>query len=108
MIRITSKQDGFRRCGTAHPKEATEYADDRFTPGELEILSNEPMLVVDLSQYGGPGTGKVAKPLKAAELIDLIGKAETVEAVDELLGDDTRTTVLAAAIFRKAELQPTE
>lgn len=48
MIRISSKQEGFRRCGVAHPKEATEHQDDAFTPEQLKQLQAEPMLVVEL------------------------------------------------------------
>lgn len=46
MIIITSKQDGFRRCGIAHPATPVEYPDDRFTEEELAELSSEPKLVV--------------------------------------------------------------
>jgi len=46
MIRITSKKENFRRCGVAHPKAATEYADDKFSKKELAVLNAEPMLVV--------------------------------------------------------------
>ncbi|MFW5490427.1 MAG: HI1506-related protein [Desulfovibrio sp.] len=45
-IRITSKRDGFRRCGVAHTEKPTDYPDDRFTAGELAVLKAEPMLVV--------------------------------------------------------------
>lgn len=48
MIRITSKRDGFRRCGVEHPAQPTAHPDDRFTPGELERLKAEPMLVVEV------------------------------------------------------------
>lgn len=47
MIRIRSKQHGFRRAGTAHPAEPTEWPDDHFTKAELEALKAEPMLVVE-------------------------------------------------------------
>jgi len=47
MIRITSKRDGFRRCGVAHPAAPTEYPDDRWSDEELAILEAEPMLVVE-------------------------------------------------------------
>jgi len=47
MIRITSKQAGFRRSGVAHPAEPTDYPDDRFTAKELNDLKAEPMLVVE-------------------------------------------------------------
>lgn len=60
MIIITSKKDGFRRCGVAHLAEPTEYANDRFSKEELAVLRAEPMLtVVD-------GKEKPAKPEKKA------------------------------------------
>jgi len=45
---ITSKKEGFRRCGIAHSTKATVYPDDRFTEGELKALRAEPMLTVDI------------------------------------------------------------
>ncbi len=50
MIRITCKKDEFRRCGVNHTKTTTEYLDDRFTAEELELLKNEPMLVVEVHE----------------------------------------------------------
>lgn len=47
MIKITSKKEGFRRCGVAHTKKPTEYHDERFSEKELEILDGEPMLSVE-------------------------------------------------------------
>ena len=53
-IRITSKRDGFRRCGIAHT--GTEvYPDDRFTPAELAALQAESLLVVDILREPAPG-----------------------------------------------------
>lgn len=46
MIRITSKKDGFYRCGVSHPAKPTDYPDDRFAEAELKALKNEPMLEV--------------------------------------------------------------
>lgn len=48
MIRITSKQAGFRRCGVAHPAAPTDHADDAFTPAQLKQLQAEPMLLVEI------------------------------------------------------------
>lgn len=72
MIRIISKQDGFRRCGIAHPAAVTDYPDDRFSDDELAILKNEPMLIVQVlpdMETGGPdgsapvpGSKSKAKP----------------------------------------------
>ena len=46
MIRITSKQSGFRRCGVAHPAQPTDHPTDHFSKKEIEILKAEPMLMV--------------------------------------------------------------
>ncbi|MGD8388946.1 MAG: HI1506-related protein [Desulfobacteraceae bacterium] len=46
MIRITSKQDGFRRAGMAHPSAGRDYPDDFFNKAQMERLRNEPMLIV--------------------------------------------------------------
>lgn len=43
-------------------------------------------------------------PRKAADVIADIANAETAEAVDALVGDDKRVTVLQAATDKKAEL----
>lgn len=48
MITIKSKQNLFRRCGIAHPKDSTSYPDGRFTKQELAILQAEPMLTVEV------------------------------------------------------------
>ncbi len=47
MIRIKSKQAGFRRCGIVHPAQWFEYPDDRFSDAEIKILEAEPMLLVE-------------------------------------------------------------
>jgi hypothetical protein len=67
MISITSKKEGFRRCGIAHSTKATVYPDDRFTEDEFEALSAEPMLTVDIvdeEETPAPET-KTAEPKKA-------------------------------------------
>lgn len=50
MIEITSKRDGFRRCGLVHGTRKTVYPDDRFTEDELNVLNAEPMLTIALVQ----------------------------------------------------------
>lgn len=45
-IVITSKRDGFRRCGIAHPGKPTYYPDDFFTDEQLEALGKEPQLIL--------------------------------------------------------------
>lgn len=61
MITITSKIDGFRRAGVAHPDEATEYPNDAFTKQQLAQLQAEPMLVVVESPEPDAGKGKKEK-----------------------------------------------
>jgi hypothetical protein len=45
---ITSRKDGFRRAGLAHPAQAVTHPDGRFTPGQIEALRAERMLVVQV------------------------------------------------------------
>lgn len=68
MIRITSKQAGFRRANIAHPAEPTDHADDAFTAAQLKQLLSEPMLVVEQidGAPGDPGQGGAAKAKAAA------------------------------------------
>lgn len=47
MIRITSKKEGFRRCGIEHSTEPKLYANNQFNKTKLEILKDEPMLVIE-------------------------------------------------------------
>ena len=47
MIRITSKKDGFRRCGVVHSATPMIYPDDHFKKKDLKILQEEPMLFVE-------------------------------------------------------------
>ncbi|WP_085211635.1 HI1506-related protein [Methylomagnum ishizawai] len=59
-IRITSKRDGFRRCGVAHPATPTEYPADRFTNEQIARLRAEPMLFVEIipDEAGTPAKHK--------------------------------------------------
>ncbi|WP_339524244.1 HI1506-related protein [Pseudomonas sp. EL_65y_Pfl2_R96] len=45
-IVITSKHDGFRRCGIAHPSTASRYPDDFFSEAQLRALAKEPQLIL--------------------------------------------------------------
>lgn len=45
-IVITSKHDGFRRCGIAHSSSASRYPDDFFSETQLRALSKEPQLIL--------------------------------------------------------------
>lgn len=60
-IIITSKQEGFRRCGLDHSTRATEYGDDRFTQAQLAQLRAEPMLLVVVKSAPAIKTERKAK-----------------------------------------------
>ena len=55
MIVITSKREGFRRCGVAHAAGPVAWPDDRWTEAELDALMAEPMLTVDYVEAPAPG-----------------------------------------------------
>lgn len=61
MVRITSKLDGFRRAGVAHPATPTEYQDDAFSEEQLAALKAEPMLTVELVSEAPKGTKAAGK-----------------------------------------------
>lgn len=46
-LRITSKQEGFRRAGIAHSTQATVHPIDKFSKDQVATLKADPMLVVE-------------------------------------------------------------
>jgi len=49
MIRIVCKRtEGFYRGGRKHPAGLTEYPDGTFTPEQLVLIQNEPVLQVEI------------------------------------------------------------
>ncbi|GJL37206.1 hypothetical protein TUM17576_40260 [Enterobacter hormaechei] len=69
-ITITSKRDGFRRCGVAHRDVPVTWPDGQFTAAEIAILKSEPQLVV---HEGGIVRDDVQSDLQLARsrIIDL-------------------------------------
>ncbi|MBL8575128.1 MAG: hypothetical protein JNM13_15745 [Hyphomicrobiaceae bacterium] len=47
-VRITTRRDGFRRCGVAHAAAPVDYPAGAWSPAELDTLRSEPELVVEL------------------------------------------------------------
>lgn len=108
MIKITSKQDGFRRCGVAHPSGPTEYPAGTFTQAQLAALQAEPMLVVEIVEEPGGGQGGEQKTLNVAQTVELVTAATTIEELNKLAEGETRKGVLDAISKRRAELAPAE
>ncbi|EEM8928246.1 hypothetical protein GL409_25240 [Salmonella enterica] len=78
MIFITSKREGFARCGVRFSETTTSYPDDRFTPEQLADLEAEPMLIV--SREGtGMTAGQAAEQI--SRLKDALDTAEHEVAV---------------------------
>ena len=97
-ICITSKKDGFRRCGVDHPSARTEYPDGKFTPDQIRALQAEPMLVVELIPAG--------KTLNAVDTIALVLAATSIEGLDQLANGESRKGVLDAIAKRRIDLSP--
>jgi hypothetical protein len=65
MIRITSKREGFRRCGVAHSATPTDWPADRWSPEQRARLQAEPMLiVVESPADASEATTETAAPVK--------------------------------------------
>jgi hypothetical protein len=74
MLIITSKKDGFRRCGIAHPARPTGYPDTAFSGVERALLRAEPMLEVahvvekhELESINGVTDGKETTGIAAGK-----------------------------------------
>lgn len=46
VLRITSRLDGFRRAGVAHPARPVDHPIDRFTKSQRAALEGDPRLIV--------------------------------------------------------------
>jgi hypothetical protein len=96
MIQISAKQEGFRRCGMAHPSQPTEYPAGHFTEEQIEILKDEPMLtVVEIEEAPKPNANEAIAKAKAAA---------TIADLDELAKGEDRKSVVAAIEARRKEL----
>lgn len=71
-IRITAKQDGFRRGGKAHSKNSIDWKDDAFTETQLEELQAEPLLTVEIIEGEPEGNVDEQKEEKIASIVEAI------------------------------------
>lgn len=63
-LRITSRRDGFRRAGIAHPARPVEHPIKSFTAEQLAQLKAEPVLVVEEIDSKAEKAEKAEKPAK--------------------------------------------
>lgn len=103
MLIITSKKEGFRCCGVAHPATPTEHADDRFNEKELAALRAEPMLMVLNADEAKAEL--INKQIPAADKIAFLSKIEILEELEKVAEGETRKTVLEAIKARRKELE---
>ena len=100
-IRITSKKNGFRRCGIEHPDKPTMYPDKKFSKEQLEILKGEPMLIVEeIPDSGTSNSGKDnLNPVGSLNAKDAIKQIEKLswDELHQVIATDERTTVQQAA-----------
>ena len=98
-IVITSKRDGFRRCGVTHPGKPTYYPDDFFTHEQLEALDKEPQLIL---AYVGEAFDQVKDVLD-----DTLSQTPPSQALDAIPGTqpqapETVLTSVAAPVVSDA------
>lgn len=75
-IIITSRRDGFRRCGVAHRAAPVTWPDARFTAAELATLRTEPMLTVTTATDvpDVPDMGDIDQIVAAIAMLDTADK----------------------------------
>ncbi|MBN3045319.1 hypothetical protein H4F47_20655 [Pectobacterium brasiliense] len=78
-IQITSRSDGFRRCGMAHSAKTQTYPDDHFTAAQLTVLESEPQLIVVRVTANAEKSSDTAKQLSDA--LEKLKAAEKASAV---------------------------
>lgn len=66
-IKITSTQEGFRRCGMVHGREPVIHEDGVFTKEQITLLQKEPMLKVEIVNVGANDDSPGKKKKKGEE-----------------------------------------
>lgn len=90
-ITITAKRDGFRRCGKEHRDYPVVWAEGSFTEEQLNILKNEPQLVVH--QGSAVSEDVQSELLRSRTLI-----IELEETIDQLRGGQSKLEKAQARI----------
>lgn len=80
-IKITSKRNGFRRCGIEHPDQPVIYPDGTFNSEQFKVLKAEPMLIIE--EIKEQENVKPINPLGGVNVQTAIEKIATM-TLDEL------------------------
>lgn len=101
-IVITSKRDGFRRCGIAHSGKPTYYPDDFFTDEQLEALEKESQLIL---AYAGEAFDQVKDVLD-----DTPSQAAPPETPDAIPGAQPQApeTVITPVVAHVVDVDSTD
>lgn len=86
-------------------QDKLKQAEGELSEKDNQIAELEAKLAALLSQQSATKPEETAKQATAAELIEVIGKAKTVEDAQSYLENETRVTVLNAISKRIAELE---
>lgn len=100
-IRICSAINGFRRAGMAHPNHPVVYADDFFSPDQLEQLKAEPRIAVEfinaqdptsapVQTQGAVATDGVGDDLNDAQLAGVVDADGNINVLAELTVPELR------------------
>lgn len=103
-IRITSKKNGFRRCGVEHPEHPLTYPDGHWSPEQLKILHDEPMLIVEEIETPRSGDANPVTGMNAKTAIEKIAQL-TLDELNLVVTLDERVTVQRAATERIEAIQ---
>ncbi len=97
MLFIQSKTDGFRRCGVVHSSKGKEFPDDQFTEEELEILNNDP----DIIMVAGDPDGSGNKPPEGPSLEDLVDAGKKAIEDGKTIGSGAPDVAAMTAILKQ-------
>ncbi|CAM7522826.1 Mu-like prophage FluMu N-terminal domain-containing protein [Citrobacter freundii] len=79
-IQITARRDGFRRLGIAHSANTVTWPDEHFSDSELQILENDPNLIVvrlqDMPENTGNGEALSGLTAERDSLKERVGELE--------------------------------
>lgn len=95
---VKAKHNGYRRAGFVHTREGVGIALSALTEAQVELLKNDPHLVVEECTFEGDGAAAAAEAAKAeAERIAAEQARAAQIAADELAAAEKEAADKAAA-----------